>query len=181
VRVVVLSSSTHSMGSVQVQDLHFATTGTGRKYSQWGAYGQSKQCNLLFAKGLAMKLEKEGHGSFITAMSLHPGVIQTALWRETALSTNALVKWFGSVFLMNKTIPQGAATTLFAALSPSAGPAATTAEFRGGYLEDCDLSAPKVAEAEDLALVQALWEETEKQLSLKQAQLDKGKKAGNRK
>jgi NAD(P)-dependent dehydrogenase (short-subunit alcohol dehydrogenase family) len=46
-RVVVLSSTAHSFGSVDVGDLHYKK---GRAYSPWGAYGQSKACNLLFAK-----------------------------------------------------------------------------------------------------------------------------------
>ena len=46
-RVVVLSSTAHTFGSVEVNDLHYKK---GRSYSPWGAYGQSKACNLLFAK-----------------------------------------------------------------------------------------------------------------------------------
>ena len=37
------------MGSVDTADLNFATGGD-RKYSPWGAYGQSKAANILFAK-----------------------------------------------------------------------------------------------------------------------------------
>merc|ERR1711924_576824 len=49
------------------------------KYSPWGAYGNSKLANLLFAKALAKRLPET-----VTAVSLHPGVIRTPLWRETA-------------------------------------------------------------------------------------------------
>ena len=47
-RVVVLSSTAHNFGEVDLDDLNYAKG--GRAYSPWGAYGQSKACNLLFAK-----------------------------------------------------------------------------------------------------------------------------------
>ena len=46
-RVVTVSSTAHTMGSVDTSDLSFAH---GRSYSAWGAYGQSKAANILFAK-----------------------------------------------------------------------------------------------------------------------------------
>ena len=60
----------------------------GRRYSGWEAYGQSKQANILFAKALAdrLKIATEGTGGTeggarATAVSLHPGVIRTNLWK----------------------------------------------------------------------------------------------------
>jgi NAD(P)-dependent dehydrogenase (short-subunit alcohol dehydrogenase family) len=73
-RVVVLSSVAHTMGSVVPSDLHYKN---GRRYAGWEAYGQSKLANLLFAKGLAHQLR----GTPITAVSVHPGVIRTNLWK----------------------------------------------------------------------------------------------------
>lgn len=73
-RIVCLASSAHTMGNVDCNDLHYKN---GRKYAGWSAYGQSKLANILFAKGLADNLE----GTELTAMSVHPGVIQTNLWR----------------------------------------------------------------------------------------------------
>ena len=73
-RIVVLSSSAHSMGSVNPSDLHYTK---GRSYAGWEAYGQSKLSNLLFAKALADRLK----GTPLTAVSVHPGVIKTNLWK----------------------------------------------------------------------------------------------------
>lgn len=63
---------------------------SGRRYGGWEAYGQSKQANILFAKALADRLKTStaggtaggisGSGS-ATAVSLHPGIIRTNLWR----------------------------------------------------------------------------------------------------
>lgn len=46
-RLVVVSSSAHRMGTVDVKDLHFRR---GRAYTPWSSYGQSKAANILFAK-----------------------------------------------------------------------------------------------------------------------------------
>ena len=50
----------------------------GRAYTPWGAYGQSKAANLVFAKAVSERLKGTGASCF----SVHPGVIQTNLWRE---------------------------------------------------------------------------------------------------
>lgn len=64
-RVVVLASMAHMLGKMNFKDLHFKK----RSYGAWKAYGQAKLANILFAKGLADRLE----GTNITAISLHPG------------------------------------------------------------------------------------------------------------
>ncbi len=160
-RVVVLSSSAHAnmMGivpDIEVGgDLHFEK----QKYAPWPAYGRSKLANLLFAKGLEKKFRDDGFGDFCTAMAVHPGVIKTALWKETSFSTNPVMSWIGNVFLMGKTIPQGAATTLFATLAPEA----KGAQYRGAYLADCAL-ASESENAKDASKRDYLWDVTEKQL-----------------
>jgi NAD(P)-dependent dehydrogenase (short-subunit alcohol dehydrogenase family) len=148
-RVVVLSSSAHTMGRVVPSDLHYTQ---GRAYSGWEAYGQSKLANLLFAKGLADSLSAKTH---ITAVSVHPGVIQTNLWRQSTL--NRIV---GCV-VTSKSIPQGAATTVWACVAPRVG----TDALRGAYLEDCRVSVPSTAGLDsDKKLRAALWAATEEQL-----------------
>ena len=52
VRVVTLSSSAHSYGTIDINDMHFKNR-DDRTYTRWDAYGQSKLANLLFAKSLA--------------------------------------------------------------------------------------------------------------------------------
>lgn len=51
VRIVVVSSYAHQMGGLDLDDLHWRN----RSYSAWKAYGQSKLCNILFAKELARR------------------------------------------------------------------------------------------------------------------------------
>lgn len=149
-RVVVLSSVAHQYGSVKPEDLHYTK---GRQYKPWEAYGQSKLANLLFAKGLADRLK----GTGITAVSVHPGVIATNLWRQSFIN-----RILGK-FIKNKSIPQGAATTIYACVAPRVD----TDGLRGAYLSDCGSVAPnKEGLDEDGQLRNQLWEATEKQLAV---------------
>merc|ERR1712216_1114079 len=80
-RIVTLSSVAHeSFGEFDVDDLHYSA---GRRYSAWGAYGQSKLANLLFTKALHSRLVAQ-RDCQISSLAVHPGVIRTALWRERA-------------------------------------------------------------------------------------------------
>lgn len=75
-RIVSLSSQAHQFHGIDFDDLHYKN---GRKYVPWYAYCQTKLANILFAKELADRLA-EG-SPHVTAVSVHPGVIQTNLWR----------------------------------------------------------------------------------------------------
>ncbi len=101
---------------------------------QWGVYGQSKTANILHAK----ELNRRYYGDGIIAVSLHPGLIETELWRHA-----------GVIMSMNKTIPQGAATSVFCCVSPTI--------IGGQFYNDCAASAvPAHANNEEDANL--LWE-----------------------
>ena len=123
------------MGSVDVSDLHF---NKGRMYKPWVSYGQSKQGDLLYAKALAMHTKDTN----VTSISVHPGVIATNLWR----STNPLMKSFVQMFVTDKSIPQGASCTVYAALAP----VLQDDKYRGVYLCDCLVKTPTCESARDV-------------------------------
>jgi NAD(P)-dependent dehydrogenase (short-subunit alcohol dehydrogenase family) len=133
-------------GGIDLDDLHWKNRG----YSRWGAYGQSKLANVLFAKALAQRCE----GTNIKTYSLHPGSIKTNLQQHVGW-----IKWLQSIPLLPaKTIPQGAATSIYAACSPEL-------ESRSGeYLSDCKPCKPP-AEWHDQELVEALWKRTEAEVN----------------
>ena len=68
-RVVVVSSTAHRSGRIDFDDLQGE-----RSYSRWGAYGQSKLANLLYARELSRRAE----GRLLVA-SAHPGYAATEL------------------------------------------------------------------------------------------------------
>ncbi|MFN3231809.1 MAG: SDR family NAD(P)-dependent oxidoreductase [Alphaproteobacteria bacterium] len=144
-RVVMLSSAAHQgapKGGIEFDNLSGETG-----YSAWRAYGQSKMANLLFAKGLAKRLN-EGQ----TANSVHPGVIQTNLGRHMAGWMNIAFGTLGSLF--TKSVPQGAATQCYVATNPQ------VASVTGTYFADCNVAKPR-ADGSDDATAERLWAKTE--------------------
>lgn len=143
-RVVVVASSAHSYArgkSITFEDL----TWSG-KYKAWPAYGRSKLANILFAKELARRL-----GDDQSANSLHPGIVDTGLWRNMPKRTAATMR----ASMRLRTIPQGAATQVFLATHPSVS--ATTGEYFG----NCAIRQPSTL-ARDGNLATRLWETTER-------------------
>ena len=145
-RVVMLSSDAHRRRPRRASS--FDNLSGEQGYSAWRAYGQSKLANLLFAKELARRFA----GTERTANAVHPGVIRTNLSRHMASFAQAGFALIGPLAL--KTVAQGAATEVYAAVHPAM--AATS----GAYLADCNLARPR-ADAEDAALARKLWEVSE--------------------
>ena len=143
-RVVMLSSGAHRMapeGGIELNNLDGS-----QGYSGWTAYGQSKLANILFANELAKSFE----GTQRTANSIHPGVIQTNLMRHRD-DHDAVFASIGKDKL--KSIPQGAATQVWAATHPR------LSKVSGAYFSDCNL-AKTSSYAKDEALAQRLWAKT---------------------
>jgi len=143
-RIVAVSSTAHKMGGFDLTDLNW----TRRGYSSWGAYGASKLANILFVKGLAARLA----GSQVSAYSLHPGVISTNLQRHMSGCLRSTFNGLFGVFM--KSVPQGAATSVWAAVAPELEGAS------GAYLSDCAVAKP-IAKAEDAKAAEGLWAATE--------------------
>jgi len=74
-RVVMLSSQAHRVGRIALDDLEWRR----RRYSRWGAYGQSKLADLMFAYDLQHRFTAAG--SPLRSVAAHPGVASTALTR----------------------------------------------------------------------------------------------------
>ncbi|MEM7780863.1 MAG: SDR family NAD(P)-dependent oxidoreductase [Pseudomonadota bacterium] len=128
-RIVNLSSRGHFISPVALDDVNFER----REYDPWISYGQSKSANILFSVGLEDRFGDTG----IHAYAVHPGGINTNLSRhlteeqEQALIQNVTASDPDFKF---KTIPQGAATSVWAATSQEL-------EGTGGvYCEDCHVA-----------------------------------------
>ncbi|KAI9148996.1 short-chain dehydrogenase [Paramyrothecium foliicola] len=157
-RVVAVSSLSHRTSPIQLDDLNFENT----PYDAWKAYGQSKLANVLFANELDRRYSAQG----VHALSVHPGVIETELQRYVPeLRPHLKV---GEVGKVSKNVQQGAATTVWAAVSNSL-------EGKGGvYLEDVSEALPAISD--DMNLLSghspsAYDPETEKKLWVKSLEL----------
>ncbi len=128
-RIVNLSSRGHHMGPVHFEDPHYQH----RAYDPWSSYGQSKTANVLFTVGLEQRFAVLG----IHAYAVHPGGIETNLGRHMTQDMRdtlmARISKSDTGFAW-KTIPQGAATSCWAAT-------AEELEGKGGvYCEDCHVA-----------------------------------------
>jgi NAD(P)-dependent dehydrogenase (short-subunit alcohol dehydrogenase family) len=130
-RVINLSSAGHRYSNIDLEDPNFERT----PYDPMVAYGRSKTANILFA----VAFDKRHRDRGLRAAAVHPGGIQTELGRyqdpgriekmidqinqQRAAQGKGPFQW--------KTIPQGAATSVWAAV------VATADEIGGQYCEDC--------------------------------------------
>ena len=107
-RVVTVSSSTHRIGRIVIDDLNW----NRRRYQAWAAYGQSKLANLLFTLELQRRLAAAG--SAVRAYAAHPGYAATNLQSHTGNPISSLVMAVANR-VVAQSDAQGALPILFAA------------------------------------------------------------------
>jgi NAD(P)-dependent dehydrogenase (short-subunit alcohol dehydrogenase family) len=122
-RIVSLSSTAHMRAPVDFGDLHFDR----RPYDPQIAYAQSKTANSLFA----VEATRQWGPERIVANAVNPGGIKTGLQRNfSQRQRDSLDAAEAAGVFVYKTVGQGVATTLVAAVAP---------EFErtgGHYLDD---------------------------------------------
>jgi NAD(P)-dependent dehydrogenase (short-subunit alcohol dehydrogenase family) len=130
-RLINLSSAGHRFSNVDLDDPNFERTA----YEPFVAYGRSKTANILFAVAFDERHRARG----IRAAAVHPGIIQTELTRYMDPAhlqglreqIDNQLKAEGRGPLVWKTVPQGAATSVWA------GVVASAEEIGGKYCENC--------------------------------------------
>src|ERR1700741_312781 len=118
-RLINLSSAGHRYSNVDLNDPNFERT----PYEPFVAYGRSKTANILFA----VAFDERHRGRGIRAAAVHPGVIQTELGRyaepgrieKVIAQINEQLAAEGRGPFQWKTIPQGSATSVWAAVVAS--------------------------------------------------------------
>jgi NAD(P)-dependent dehydrogenase (short-subunit alcohol dehydrogenase family) len=132
-RLVNLSSAGHRISDVNLHDPNFEHT----PYTEFDAYGRSKTANILFT----VEFDRRHKTRDVRATAVHPGVIQTELSRHmTPEVLKQLMDRFnasqpaGTPPVQYKSIPQGAATSVWAGIVGSAD------AVGGLYCEDCHVA-----------------------------------------
>jgi NAD(P)-dependent dehydrogenase (short-subunit alcohol dehydrogenase family) len=167
-RLVNLSSAGHRYSNVDLEDPNFEHT----PYEPFVAYGRSKTANILFA----VAFDKRHRGRGVRATAVHPGGIKTELGRyveagrmEKVISEiNQQLAAQGKGPFQWKSIPQGAATSVWAAVVAPAD------EIGARYCENCHVGervpdgTPITAVSEgvrgyalDAKNAEALWKKSE--------------------
>ncbi|WP_247684306.1 SDR family NAD(P)-dependent oxidoreductase [Micromonospora sp. D93] len=122
-RIVVVSSTAHMNSPVVFDDIHFER----RAYEPQAAYAQSKTASSLFAVEATRRWAADG----IVANIANPGGVSTGLQRDfTPEQREYLAAAEAAGVFTYKTLQQGAATTLVAAVCPE------FAHTGGHYLDD---------------------------------------------
>lgn len=161
-RIVALSSTAHMRAGVDFDDLDFIH----RPYDPQIAYAQSKTANSLFAVEATRRWSDDG----IVANAVNPGGIATGLQRNfTPEQKASLDAARAAGVFAYKSVEQGAATTIVAAVSEE------FAHTGGHYLDDCQeaYTVPNDASladhphgvkawALDPELAQRLWEASDR-------------------
>lgn len=133
-RFVAVASSGHRFSDVDLDDPNFDRT----PYTPFEAYGRSKTANILFA----VEFDRRHRDRGVRATALHPGGIQTELGRHMGHDAlDALVEQINADLAAEgqppfawKTIPQGAATSVWTGVVASAD------AVGGRYCENCHVS-----------------------------------------
>lgn len=167
-RLINLSSSGHRFANVDLDDPNFERT----PYEPFIAYGRSKTANILFAVAFDRRHRERG----VRAAAVHPGGIPTELGRHLEPGRiqmmldqmNQQLAAKGKPPFQWKTIPQGAATSVWA------GVVAPAEEIGGRYCENChvgnvvseDVAISPISEgvrayALDPGNAEALWKKSE--------------------
>src|SRR6202789_3560085 len=167
-RLINLSSLGHRYSNVDLDDPNFERT----PYEPFVAYGRSKTANILFAVAFDKRHNQRG----VRAAAVHPGGIHTELGRHVDPSRikgmfeqmNKQLAAEGKPPFQWKTIPQGAATSVWAAVVAPAD------EIGGRYCENChvgqvvpdDVTISAISEgvrgyALDPNTAAALWKKSE--------------------
>jgi NAD(P)-dependent dehydrogenase (short-subunit alcohol dehydrogenase family) len=167
-RLINLSSAGHRFSNVDLEDPNFEWT----PYEPFVAYGRSKTANILFAVAFDNRHRDRG----VRAAAVHPGGIQTDLDRHVDRShvrkmieqMNQQLVAEGKAPFQLKTIPQGAATSVWTAVVAPAD------KIGGHYCENCHVGnivpddVPITATSEgvrgyalDPNSAEALWKKSE--------------------
>jgi len=167
-RLINLSSAGHRFSNVDLDDPNFERT----PYDPFVSYGRSKTANILFAVAFDRRHRERG----VRAAAVHPGGIKTELGRHMdpghlqamIEQMNKQLAAEGKSSFQWKTIPQGAATSVWA------GVVAPSDEIGGCYCENChvgevvpeDVSISAISEgvrgyALDAKTAEALWNKSE--------------------
>lgn len=133
-RLVNLSSAGHRFSDVDLDDPNFDRT----PYAEFIAYGRSKTANVLFA----VEFDRRHRDRGVRATAVHPGGIQTELGRymteevrqQMLTAATQATPAGGAPAFRWKTIPQGAATSVWA------GVVAPAEAVGGRYCEDCHVA-----------------------------------------
>ncbi|XP_063238022.1 retinol dehydrogenase 14-like [Bacillus rossius redtenbacheri] len=148
-RIVTVSSILHRYYSFDLDNLN-----AEKFFGDTRIYSNSKLANILMSNELARRLEAAG----VTSNSLHPGAVETAIFRHMPFHLKSATWLVMKLFF--KTAVEGAQTSIYLAVSEE------VEGVTGKYFADCKEAKPSSV-ATDAGLAKRLWEKSEEIVQLK--------------
>lgn len=148
-RIIIVASSLYRLATFNLENPNPVSTVPGYLYYA------SKEANILFTRELARRLE----GTGVTANCLHPGLIDSGIWRSVPRPLSWGVLAINKCFF--KSPQQGCQTSVMLAVEP------TLEKVTGKYFSDC-VESTLSATASDPQRARKLWEISEKMVKLEE-------------
>jgi NAD(P)-dependent dehydrogenase (short-subunit alcohol dehydrogenase family) len=165
-RIITVASTASNI--VGPTGLDLSNLNSEMSYSAWGSYGISKLANILFTRELQSRATT-AKLDWLTAITLHPGVVNTDLWRyiigeerfdDIKNNNNPLFELVAPLLkdvtqLFTKTPEQGASTQIYLAATDNNN------IVKGAYYDEMKVqSLPSFATDDEKARL--LWEASER-------------------
>lgn len=146
-RIVVVASSLYFLARLNLDNMNPTTSFPAYLYYV------SKYANIVFTFELARRLE----GSGVTANCLHPGLLNTGIWKKVPPPASWILQFILGTFF--RTPEQGAQTSVHLAVSDEVN------GISGKYFSDCRLQELS-GEITDAAKGKKFWELSETMVKL---------------
>ncbi|MCL4137145.1 UNVERIFIED_CONTAM: hypothetical protein GTU68_064224 [Idotea baltica] len=144
----------HKWDHLDLDDLNYKK----RTYNWFNAYNQSKLCNILFTKELALLTNGKG----VTVNALHPGAVATDILNKDGFLSG--IPMFVLLKVAGKNPELGAQTTIYLAVSDE------VFNTSGEYFVDCKVTKSS-KKSRDPGLAKRLWEISEEEAGLKEEEM----------
>lgn len=146
-RIVLMSSKAHEIGTFDVKTMNY--TAAAGNFPELNYYGRSKLYQIMQTFAMSRRLKD----SNVTINCMHPGVVETELWRDMHSGLVKCFIWCGRKCGTLRTPLEGATTGIDLATNPK------RAGISGSYWIDCKISVP-TRTARDHQNQELLWQET---------------------
>ncbi|WP_066365114.1 oxidoreductase [Herbidospora mongoliensis] len=154
-RVVTVSSSLHSRGRIDFNDLN-----GNKRYSPFDAYSQSKLANLLFT----YELQRRAAATSLLSLAAHPGYTATGLQeagpRMTGSAARGLMMRVANTVMAQRP-EMGVLPQLYAATAPGVPAAGFFGPDGRGELRGYPKLVASSPASHDEAVARRLWDESE--------------------
>ncbi|CAM1305826.1 Uncharacterised protein g4183 [Pycnogonum litorale] len=146
-RIVTVASRAHEKGKINFGNLNLKG-----EYDYGEAYCQSKLANVLFTRELNKRLK----GAGVSAFCLHPGVVETEIFRHL-FDNKPYIKRILSLIakIIVKTSEEGSQTSVYCAVEEG------IEKYSGCYFSDCKVKFASVEGRDDDA-AEKLWKLSER-------------------